>query len=88
MTRTNIAVVLGIVAVVAVIFFVPFIPDSIPGPAQLPCYYVGTCPEGMIHFTISFSCYLTGFSLGDSYSPQVTTNGNNLYFGCGGPVVG
>ena len=46
----------------------------------------------MIHFTISLSCYLTGdnsngFFLGDSYSPQVTTNGSNLYFGCGGPMV-
>jgi hypothetical protein len=62
--------------------FVPFAPESIPGP----CHSPGTCPEGRIHFSVSLSCYLTGDSLlmvlGDSYSPQISVNVNHLFFGC------
>jgi hypothetical protein len=81
-------VALTAIAILALLLFlfVPFAPESIPGPVQLPCYSLGTCPEGVIHFTVSLSCYLTGDSprmfVGDSYSPQISDNGSHLFFGC------
>lgn len=40
----------------------------------------------MIHFSVSLSCYVAGDSskmfLGDSYSPQISDNGNHLFYGC------
>ncbi len=56
--------------------FVPFAPESISGPR----------PGGHIDFTVSLSCFLTGDNpltvLGDSYSPQISVNGNHLFYGC------
>ena len=90
--RRKVTLVAVAILAVGIFFFLPFVPASEPGGIQLQCYFAGTCPEGMIHFSTSLSCYVSGdktngFFIGDSYSLQVTTNGSNLYFGCGGPLV-
>jgi hypothetical protein len=68
----------------ALFFFVPLVPESIPGP--LPLCSSDTCHPGTIHFTVSLSCYVTGDGpltlLGDSYSPRISVNGNHLLYGC------
>jgi hypothetical protein len=91
--RKKVALTAIVVLALTFFFFVPLIGASAPaGGPQPSCYFAGTCKQLELHFTISLSCYLSGdspegFFLGDSYSLQVTENGSNLFFGCGGPLV-
>ncbi len=80
--RVALAVIFGLA--IGLFIFLPFVPESIHAPfgACSP----GSCQEGVIHFTVSLSCYVAGDSpsmfLGDSYSPQMSVNGDHLFYGC------
>lgn len=88
MGRRNVAVLLGIVAVIAFVFFVPIVPSTFATDSTMPCalhqgYFcpfgspTSQNPSGMITYHLWSSLSYSIWGMGTVYSPD---SGDGLWF--------